>query len=49
MTTATDTQSDLFAWAQELERENTRIAWINAEGVGDRGCLVFATPGLIHS
>jgi len=26
MTTATGTQSDLFAWAQDLERENTRIA-----------------------
>jgi len=26
MTTVTGTQSDLFAWAQDLERENTRIA-----------------------
>jgi hypothetical protein len=43
MTTVTGIQSDLFAWAQELERENTRIAWINAEGVGDRGHLVFVT------
>jgi hypothetical protein len=30
MTTVAGTQSDLFAWAQDLERENTRIAWINA-------------------
>ena len=43
MTTATGTQSDLFAWARDLEWENTRIAWINAERVGDRGSLVFAT------
>jgi hypothetical protein len=37
MTTATDTQIDLFAWAKDLERENKRIAWINAGRVGDRG------------
>ena len=43
MTTAAGTQSDLFAWARELEGENTRIAEINAERVGDRGYLVFAT------
>jgi len=43
MTTATGTQSDLFAWAQELEGENTRIAEIKAQRVGDRGYLVFAT------
>jgi hypothetical protein len=43
MTTVAGTQSDLFAWARDLERENTRIAWINAEWVGDRGWLVFAT------
>jgi hypothetical protein len=30
MTTVTGTQSDLFAWARELEGENGRIAWINA-------------------
>jgi hypothetical protein len=29
MTTATGTQSDLFAWAKDLERENKRIAEIN--------------------
>ncbi len=43
MTTASDTQSDLFAWARDLERENTRIAEINGEGVRNRGYLVFAT------
>jgi hypothetical protein len=49
MTTGTGAQSELFAWARDLERENKRIAWINAERVGDRGYLGFATPGLIHS
>jgi hypothetical protein len=43
MTTATGTQSDLFAWARDLERENKRIAEINAERVRNRGYLVFAT------
>ena len=43
MTTATDTQTDLFAWAQDLERENKRIAEVNAERVRNRGYLVFAT------
>jgi hypothetical protein len=43
MTTATDTQSDLFAWAKDLERENERIAEINAQRVRNRGYLVFAT------
>jgi hypothetical protein len=37
MTTATDTQSDLFAWAKDLERENKRIAEINAQRVRNRG------------
>jgi hypothetical protein len=32
MTTATGAQSDLFAWAKDLERENTRVDEINAEG-----------------
>jgi len=36
MTTATGTQSDLFAWAKDLERENTRIAEINAQRVRNR-------------
>jgi hypothetical protein len=43
MTTAVGTQSDLFAWAKDLERENTRIAEINAARVRNRGYLVFAT------
>jgi hypothetical protein len=37
MTTVTGTQTDLFAWAKDLERENTRIAWINAEWVRREG------------
>ncbi|MGO9246978.1 MAG: hypothetical protein ACLP7W_00060 [Solirubrobacteraceae bacterium] len=43
MTTATDTHTDLFAWAQDLKRENKRIAEINAQRVRNRGYLVFAT------
>jgi hypothetical protein len=43
MTTATSTQTDLFAWAKDLERENKRIAEINAQRVRNRGYLVFAT------
>jgi hypothetical protein len=43
MTTAIGAQSDLFAWAQDLERENKRIAEINAQRVRNRGYLVFAT------
>ena len=43
MTTATDAQIDLFAWAKDLERENKRIAEINAQRVRNRGYLVFAT------
>jgi hypothetical protein len=43
MTTATGTQTDLAAWAQDLEQENTRIAEINAERVRNRGYLVFTT------
>ena len=43
MTTATGTQIDLFAWAKDLERENKRIAEVNAERVRNRGYLVFAT------
>jgi hypothetical protein len=43
MTTAIDTQSDLFTWAKDLERENKRIAETNAERVRNRGYLVFAT------
>jgi hypothetical protein len=43
MGTMIDTQSDLFAWAQDLERENNRIAEINAQRARNRGYLVFAT------
>jgi hypothetical protein len=43
MTVATGTQTDLFAWARELEQENKRIAEINGGRVRNRGYLVFAT------
>jgi hypothetical protein len=43
MTVATSTQTDLFAWARELEQENKRIAEINAQRVCNRGYLVFAS------
>jgi hypothetical protein len=43
MITATDTQTDLAAWAKDLERENERIAEINAQRVRNRGYLAFAT------
>jgi len=43
MTPATDTQIDLFTWARDLERENKRVADINAERSRRRGYLVFAT------
>jgi hypothetical protein len=43
VTTATGAHPDLFAWARDLERENRRVAEVNAERVRNRGCLVFAT------
>ncbi len=43
MITATDTQTDPFAWARDLEQEDKRIAEINAARVRNRGYLVFAT------
>lgn len=43
MTPAVETQIDLFAWARDLERENARIAKVNAERARRRGYLVFAT------
>ena len=43
MTPKTETQIDLFAWAEELEEERARIADINAERAARRGYLVFAT------
>jgi len=43
MTTGAGAHGDLFAWARELEGENTRIAEINAQRMRNRGYLVFAT------
>lgn len=43
MTTATDTQIDLFAWARDLDTERKRVRAINAERMRNRGYLVFAT------
>jgi len=37
------TQIDLFAWAEELEHEQTRIAEANRTRSERRGFLVFAT------
>ena len=37
------TQTDLFAWATDLEQENERIAEVNAQRARRRGYLVFAT------
>lgn len=36
-------QIDLFAWADELEEERTRVAAINADRAARRGYIVFAT------
>ncbi len=43
MTTATDTQIDLAAWARDLDAERKRVRAVNAERVRNRGYLVFAT------
>lgn len=37
------TQIDLFAWAEELERERKRIESVNRSRAERRGFLVFAT------
>jgi hypothetical protein len=37
------TQIDLFAWAEELERERKRIESVNRARAERRGFLVFAT------
>ena len=37
------TQIDLFAWAEELEREHDRVAEANCARSEHRGFLVFAT------
>jgi len=44
MTTVTGAQSDLFAWARDLERENTRIAEIDAIGCATAG-ISWRAPG----
>ena len=36
-------QTDLFAWARELEEERERVSEVNAERARRRGFLVFAT------
>lgn len=36
-------QVDLFAWAQECEREHERVAEVNSERANRRGYVVFAT------
>jgi len=43
MSTAANTQIDLFAWAEDLEREHERITKANEERSRRRGYLVFAT------
>ena len=43
MTTVTDTQIDLAAWARDLDAERKRVRAVNAERVRNRGYLVFAT------
>jgi hypothetical protein len=43
MTTTTETQIDLFALAEDLEREQTQLAKANEERSRRRGYLVIAT------
>lgn len=38
-----ETQIDLFAWSEELEREHARVAEANRARSERRGFLVFAT------
>lgn len=38
-----DGQIDIFAWAEELERDRDRVRRTNAERASRRGYLVFAT------
>ena len=48
MTTGAGTHGDLFAWAKDLERENTRIAETNAVRVRNRGRREpVETPSLV--
>jgi hypothetical protein len=41
--TSRSQQTDLFAWARELEEEQERVAEVNDERSRRRGFLVFAT------
>jgi hypothetical protein len=43
MSATANTQIDLFAWAEDLEREHDRIAKANDERSARRGYLIFAT------
>ncbi len=43
MTPPPETQTDLFAWARELETERERVESANAERATRRGYLIFAT------
>ncbi|MBA3807634.1 MAG: hypothetical protein H0X28_04440 [Solirubrobacterales bacterium] len=43
MSPTANTQIDLFAWAEDLEREHERIAKANEERSSRRGYLIFAT------
>lgn len=47
MTPPPEKQTDLFAWARELEEERERVADANAERATRRGYLVFATDPTI--
>lgn len=43
MTTEREHQTDLFAWARELEVERERVETVNERRARRRGFLVFAT------
>ncbi len=47
MTPISEAQTDLFAWARELEEERERVAKANTERASRRGFLVFATDPTI--
>lgn len=48
MNPATAEQIDLFAWAEELEREQGRVAQANRKRASRRGFIVIATNPDIH-